>query len=140
MTSHRASWGSRVLVFAMAGSLLFASCSSTTRLNSVPDGAKVYVNGIYLGDSPTTYKYRSGLPETYILEIKKDGYKPLTNVTIDRTLRADASLFLLLLVIVPYFFSARLEDQYVFTLESLQPQPGATTETAPPSTPGPDKK
>ena len=119
----KTSWSSKALVCVLAASFLVSSCAMTTRINSVPDGSKVKVNGIYLGESPVTFKYRSGLPETYIVDIEKDGYKPLRNATIDRTLRADASLFLLLLAIVPYFFSARLEDQYTFTLEPIEPAP-----------------
>lgn len=114
------SWFQRGVAVAMAASLLFVGCAQTCRINTNPEGAKIYINGIYIGDSPSAvYKYRSGLPETYIVEIRKEGYKPLVNATIDRTLRADASLLLLLLVIVPYFFSARLEDQYLFQLEPL---------------------
>ncbi len=117
------SWFQRAVAAAMAASLLFAGCAQTCRINTNPEGAKVYINGVYIGESPTVYKYRSGLPETYIVEIKKEGWKPLVNATIDRTLRADVSLLLLILVIVPYFFSARLEDQYLFQLEPL---PGTT--------------
>ena len=93
------------------------SCAEVAKINTEPEGAKVYVNGIYLGETPVQYKYRSGLPESYIFEVRKDGYKEMTNATLDRTLRADESLVLLLLAIVPYFFSARLEDQYTFVLE-----------------------
>jgi hypothetical protein len=85
------------------------------------------VNGIHIGETPCLYRYRSGLPETYIIEMSKPGYKPLRNATIDRTLRADVSLVLLVLAIVPYFFSARLEDQYVF---SLEPEPVPTAAPA----------
>ncbi|MGQ9588808.1 MAG: PEGA domain-containing protein [Planctomycetota bacterium] len=119
MEKTRTSWCRRAIAFALAASILFVGCAQTCRINSDPEGGKIYVNGIYVGESPTVYRYRSGLPETYIVEIRKDGYKPLVNVTIDRTLRADVSLLLLLLAIVPYFFSARLEDQYVFPLEKL---------------------
>jgi hypothetical protein len=128
----KTSWSSRALVCALAASFLVSSCASTTRINTSPDGSKVKVNGIYLGESPVTYRYRSGLPETYIVDIEKDGYKPLNNATIDRSLRADASLVLLLLAIVPYFFSARLEDQYTFTLEPLTPAPAPEPAPTPP--------
>lgn len=121
-----ASLRTRITVFLLGATLVFAGCAQTSRISSDPEGAKVYINGVYVGDTPCVYRYRSGLPETYILEVRKDGYKTITNATIDRTLRADVSLVLLLLAIVPYFFSARLEEQYVFALE---PSEGATAET-----------
>jgi hypothetical protein len=114
-------------VLAVIGALLFTSCASTSRITTNPDKAKVYVNGIYIGESPCVYRYRAGLPETYILEVRKEGYRTLANATIDRSLRADVSLLLLLAAIVPYFFSARLEDQYVFELE---PEPGTEVPSA----------
>ena len=125
MSSKRASWRSRILVCFMAGSFLFSSCASTTRINTEPEGAKVKINGIFIGETPNcVYRYRAGLPDTYLIEIEKPGYKRVANATIERSLRADASLFLLILAIVPYFFSARLEDQYLFHLEP-EPAPEA---------------
>jgi hypothetical protein len=122
METKRVSWLARAVVFLMIGTLLFTGCASTSRMSSNPEGARVYVNGIYIGETPCVYRYRAGLPETYILEVRKPGYKTITNATLDRTLRADVSLALLLLAIVPYFFSARLEDQYIFELEPEQPE------------------
>jgi hypothetical protein len=111
----------KAVAWVLVCSFLAAGCAQTSRMNTEPEGAqgaKVYVNGVYIGETPTIYRYRAGLPETYILEIKKEGFKTLSNVSIDRTLRADVSLVLLLLAIVPYFFSARLEDQYLFQMEA----------------------
>ena len=117
-----------------------SGCAETTRINSVPEGAVVYINGIHAGPTPLIHRYRAGLPESAIIDLRKEGYKNMSNATIDKSLRADASLFLLLLVIIPYFFSARFEDQYVFTLEPLPgtkvpPEQSGTRldpETAPP--------
>ena len=119
------SWITRGVAVVLAASIIVSGCSQTSQITTEPEGARIKVNGIYLGETPASYRYRSGLPETYILEIEKEGYKKLSNATIDRTLRADESLVLLLLAIVPYFFSARLEDQYVFPLE---PEEGTVIE------------
>jgi PEGA domain-containing protein len=127
-----------VLASAMVSPAFFSTgCAETTRITTIPEGATIYVNGVHIGASPQIYRYRSGLPESYIVELEKPGYKKMSNATIDKSLRADVSLLLLLLVIVPYFFSARFEDQYVFTLEPLPgtvpPEPAAPA--APPATP-----
>ncbi len=135
---------SKFVILVLVGAMVGAGCAETSRLNTSPEGGKIYVNGIYVGEGPTVYKYRAGLPESYIVEVRKDGYKTVANATIDRSLRADISLLLLICVIVPYFFSARLEDQYVFELEPLPgtvppaaaPAPGAPA-PAPVAPPGP---
>ena len=71
-------------------------------------------------------RYRSGLPQTYYLKIAKDGYKEMRDISIDRIYRADVSLALLILGIFPYFFSARLEDQYIFNMLPEEQDVGTT--------------
>ena len=114
----------------VAGVLLAAAgtaCQQTTRLITEPEGAEVWVNNINMGESPALYQTRSGTPATYYVRVRKEGYEEVKNATIESSYRADVSLLLLLAAIVPYFFSARLEDQYSF---HLVPLPG----TMPPVT------
>ncbi len=103
---------------ALGACMLFtlSACEHVSRINTEPEGARVFINGVPIGTTPTIYKSRSGLPETLYVKIEKKGYKTLDNITIDKHYRADVSLALLLLGIVPYFFSARLEDQYIWPL------------------------
>ena len=120
----------RAIATGLAASILCTSCLMTSRITTNPPGAKIYINETYIGEAP--YKYRAGLPETYYVRIEKPGYKDVKGLTIDRAYRADVSLAPLLLAIVPYFFSARLEDQYTFNLEPLAGTvPETTTETVP---------
>jgi hypothetical protein len=60
--------------------LLSASCatiikgnSSKVDLNSDPQGAKVFVNGYFMGETPIRIKLES--KGNYILEFKKEGFK-----------------------------------------------------------------
>jgi hypothetical protein len=117
------------------------ACSQTTRIITEPDGAEVKVDGLYLGQSPVTYISRSGFPDQSYLEINKDGYEPVKNGVIKKAYRADLSLLLLLAAIVPYFFSARFEDDYRFVLKPLPgttppPANGSTEQTPPPANGG----
>ena len=95
--------------------LLLPGCLQTTRINSDPPGAHVSVNGAPFGKTPLYYRTRAGVPKTYFLEIVKPGYKPV-ETKVESNYRADASLALLLPGTVPYFFSARLEDDYKYSL------------------------
>ena len=128
----------RAVATGVAASILCTSCLMTSRITTNPPGAKIYINETYIGDTegPRLYRYRAGLPETYYVRIEKPGYKDVKGLTIERAYRADVSLALLVLAIVPYFFSARLEDQYTFDLEPLAgTAPETTTETVPPANP-----
>ena len=101
--------------------LLSASCAEVARITTEPEGADIFVNGILVGESPQNFPYRSGLPGHFFVKVQKEGYKEIKDARIERVYRADVSLALLILGIFPYFFSARLEDQYLFTLQQENP-------------------
>ena len=105
-----------VLIFSFVLSL-GAGCAYNSQIMTNPEGAKVYVQGMYIGQSPTTYRDRSGTPKSYMLKISKPGYKEI-NTVIDRSFKADISLLWLIPGIIPYFVgTATLEQTYNFELE-----------------------
>ncbi len=67
--------------------LLTSSCASIIKgtsnkvdFNSKPQGAKIYVNGNYMGDTPIRLKLES--KRTYNIEFRKEDYKTKTfNIT-----------------------------------------------------------
>jgi hypothetical protein len=105
----------------LAAILASSSCAHSSRITSDPEGADVYINNIFIGQTPTNYRSRSSLPEPAYVRIEKKGFKPIKNAVIEKALRADVSLLLLLPGIIPYFFSARFEDNYVFSMKPLKP-------------------
>jgi len=59
---------------------IFKGNSSKVDFNSDPQGAKIYVNGNYMGDTPIILKLES--KRTYNIELRKEGYKTKTiNIT-----------------------------------------------------------
>ena len=107
-----------------AGALLLAiifllgGCAQTVRINTEPEGADVYVNNIFVGQSPTQYRTRTGTPDTAYVRLEKRGYQEVKNATIDRQYRADVSLLWLIPGIIPYFIAAAAyEDDYLFYLK-----------------------
>lgn len=113
------------------------ACTQTTRIITEPEGAEIKVDGLYLGQGPVTFISRSGFPDQAYVEIAMDGYEPVKNGVIKKSYRADLSLLLLLPGIIPYFFSARFEDDYRFALKRLPgtkaPQVDTSTGEAPSS-------
>ncbi|GJL56758.1 MAG: hypothetical protein NPIRA02_38900 [Nitrospirales bacterium] len=96
--------------------LLFTQgCLQTSRINTDPPGAQITINGAPFGETPIYYNTRSGIPKTYFLEIERPGCRKV-ETKLESAYRADISLALLIPGIVPYFFSARLEDDYKYTL------------------------
>ena len=107
------------VTLALLVSFAAFGCSHTTRITTEPEGARVYVNGVSPGQAPTMYQSRSGIPTTYHVKITMPGYENIETM-VSSSYRADLSLLLLIPGIIPYFFSARLEDSYTFPLVSQQ--------------------
>ncbi|MBP1675665.1 MAG: hypothetical protein H6Q20_224 [Bacteroidetes bacterium] len=61
----------------MAALLLFASCASSTVINSIPSGAKIYINGEPVGTTPYLYSDTRVIGSVVNVDLKKDGYEPL---------------------------------------------------------------
>ena len=110
----------RCTTFFLALTFIFSlviGCSYNVAIMSNPEGAKVYVQGMYIGKSPATYRDRSGTPKSYMLKISKPGYKEI-NTVIDSNYKADISLLWLIPGIIPYFVgTATLEETYNYELE-----------------------
>lgn len=98
--------------------ILLSGCAQTVRINTEPEGADVYVNNIFVGQSPTQYRTTTGTPDTAYIRVEKPGYKEVRNATIDRQYRADIQLLWLLPGIFPYFVAgASYDDDYIFYLK-----------------------
>ncbi|HNS00589.1 MAG TPA: PEGA domain-containing protein [Planctomycetota bacterium] len=117
----RTSFLARAAIGLLAAAAIGSGCAQSTRFTTEPDDADISVNGVPIGKTPTTYQSRSGLPKVYHVTVEKPGYKPLKNVVVESSYRADESLFWLLPGIIPYFFSARLESDYRYVLRPEDP-------------------
>ncbi len=137
MAAGKSSSWIKVLLTGMVFAVALGACSHTAQITTEPEGADIWVNGIYIGQTPTHYESRSGTPATYYVRIEKEGYKPIKAATIESSYRADISLALLILAIVPYFFSARLEDQYKFDLFPINGRQPAEKTPVPAKASGP---
>lgn len=64
----------------LAVTVLFASCSSTTLIQSDPSGAKVYMNGEYKGVTPYSYSDTKIVASSTDVRLEKEGYETLHTV------------------------------------------------------------
>jgi hypothetical protein len=59
----------------LAGAFLLSGCASTTIINSAPNGAKVYIDGEPVGNTPYTYTDTKIVGSTTPVRLVKDGYE-----------------------------------------------------------------
>lgn len=121
MTPHRRTF---VLLAAAIAGFALPSCIHKTRIDTTPEGASVEIDGAPVGGTPVIFQTRTGAPKPYSVKIEKPGYKPI-DIKLESGYRADLSLLLLLPGIIPYFFSARLEDSYEYPLVPVRGTGGA---------------
>ncbi len=65
-----------ILVVILMGIAEFG-CATVTKVNSDPRGAKLYVNGEYVGETPAIYHSERDLGRRYRFQLIKEGYEPL---------------------------------------------------------------
>ncbi len=58
--------------------ILFSSCASTTMITSKPSGAKIYMDGEYVGTTPYKHKDTKIVGTRTNVELKKEGYEAFT--------------------------------------------------------------
>ena len=63
-----------ILFIVLVAVLLFSGCSTVTTFESTPSGAKVYLDGELIGETPLEVKLSNFIGNPYVLELKKDGY------------------------------------------------------------------
>ena len=103
-------------VLALAACLLVVGCVSSTLINSVPPGAKVYLDGQYMGVAPVTQKDAAVLGSSKTVVLKLDGYHDRTGTIRKEELQVGpliAGIFLT----IPLLWVMGYPAQYIFELE-----------------------
>ncbi len=78
----------RLSILVLASVLFLSACTSMTMIQTVPSGAKVYINDELGGETPFTMTDSKIIGSTTYLRIEKPGYKPF-NTVITRTEEID---------------------------------------------------
>lgn len=112
---------------------MFAGCASSTMINSVPSGAKVYINGESVGTTPYLYTDTKVLGSVVNVDLVKDGYETLyTSFTRTEQVNAGAIVggFFLLF---PFLWTMEYKPTHNYELIPLP----ATGDTITTEVPGP---
>lgn len=102
--------------------IFVVGCSSTTVIDTVPNGAKVYMNGMYKGTTPYTHSDSKIVGSSTQLKFEKEGYAPLTAV-LTRDEKADVGAIIGgIFLLFPFLWTMEYEPMHTFEL-----RPGTST-------------
>ena len=113
---REASLTAKAVCMVLIAAFVVTGCASSTLIRSVPPGAKVYVDGQYLGQSPVTHRDSAPLWTTKTVTLKLDGYGDQSGTIRKENLRV-GPLIGCILVYVPCLWLTGYPDQYTFTLD-----------------------
>lgn len=99
--------------------LLFAGCTSTTLIQSTPVKAKVYIDGMFVGETPYTYSDTKIVGSSLMLKLEKEGYKPLVaNITKDEEVDV-AAVVGGFFFMVPFLWTMKYKPVHMYELKPL---------------------
>ena len=105
-------------------SIILASCSSTTLIQSSPTGAKIYIDGEPAGNTPYSHSDTKIVGSTTSVKIVKEGYEPfITSFSRDEEVDVGAVIGGFF-VMVPFLWTMKYKSSRTYELtplnESLQ--------------------
>lgn len=99
--------------------LLFASCSSSTIIQSNPSGAKVYLDGQYVGVTPYQHSDTKIVGSTTSVRLEKEGYETLS-ASFSRSEQADVGAIIGgVFVFVPFLWTMKYNPIRTYELDPL---------------------
>ena len=105
--------------FVLATAILLTSCSSTTMINSSPNGAKVYLNGELVGTTPYQYSDTKIVGATTAVKLEKEGFESF-NTTFSRSEKADVGAIIAgCFVLVPFLWTMKYKPERTYELIPL---------------------
>lgn len=120
--------GIRFISLSLAIIMLFASCSSTTMIQSKPDKAKVYIDGAYVGETPYLHSDTKIVGSSMVVRLEKEGFSPLvTTITKDEEINIGAIIGGLF-VAVPFLWTMQYKPVHSYVLQPVVTEPASTPE------------
>jgi hypothetical protein len=99
-----------------------AGCASTTVIHSTPEGAKLYLNNVYVGTTPYSHKDRNFSCTHLSLRLELDGYQP-SEPTICRDEKPDAGAIVGgIFLEIPFLWTMGYQPQHIYRLVPLTKQ------------------
>lgn len=97
--------------------VLFSACLSTTRIESIPSNAKLYINGEFVGNTPFTYSDKKISGSTQEIKLIKDGYEPYID-EFSRNQKLEPKALYFGIFLVPLFWLKEYDEVQTFDLNT----------------------
>ena len=105
-------WCSIVLLVCLVN-----GCASTTLINSDPNGAQLYIDGMKVGKTPYIYTDSKFVGSTTLLKFKKEGYEDL-NVVMQKNEKANVGAIVGgACLLVPFLWMMEYHPDRTYELE-----------------------
>lgn len=112
---------SKALAMLLAGTISLVACSSATVIESVPSGAKLYINGEPVGTTPYTHRDTRIVGSTNLLRLEREGYTPLS-ASFSRDEEADVGAIIGgIFVLVPFLWAMKYKPAHRYELSPATP-------------------
>ena len=106
----------RTVSFMLACTMLLASCSSTTMIQSNPSQAKVYLDGELVGVTPYQHTDTKIVGSSMSVKIEKEGFNPFIT-TINKDEEADVGAIVGgLFFVVPFLWTLKYKPVHNYEL------------------------
>ena len=103
----------------LAFSVLFASCSSTTLIQTNPSGAKVYMNEEYKGVTPLSYSDTKIVGSATSVRLELEGYESL-NTILSRDEAADVGAIIGgVFFLFPFLWTMKYNPLHTYELRPI---------------------
>ena len=108
--------GIRSICFFLTITILIASCTSTTMIQSNPPKAKVYLDGAFVGETPYLHRDSKIVGSSMVVKLEKEGYNPfVTTITKDEEVNVGAIIGGLF-VLVPFLWTMQYQPSHNYNL------------------------
>ena len=115
----------------LTATVLLTSCASSTVLQSMPAGARVYLNGESVGVTPYRHQDTKIIGATTDVRLEKEGYATL-NTSFSRNEEADVGAIIGgIFLFVPFLWTMKYKPVHSYELQPLSTQAVANQPATP---------
>lgn len=113
----------RLLAASMACSVLLAGCVSSTMIETIPNGASLYLNGESVGKTPYLHRDTKIVGSSTDVRIEMEGYKSF-RTTLQRNEEADAGAIVAgVFTLIPFLWTMKYKPTHTYELTPLYFEP-----------------
>lgn len=107
--------------------ILFSSCASSTMIESSPSGAKVYINGESVGETPYKHRDTKIVGSNNAVKLEKEGFQTFETY-FSRNEEADVGAIIGgIFFLVPFLWTMKYKPTHSYELTPLDPQKNLQT-------------